>query len=373
MAKNIILVDHEPFTLRRKELFYIDALISRGFNVEVWNINRWFYPEMFIVDTIDAEYVKQITSAVDLKLCLEGCNIQESVFFVESFWKWRTRELFKILSDYGCCTIKMDLYANSTLISPLSSQIKKIFSRLLIPILKSRVEQLLLFAYNKIHKVRSYQHYLSSSSIVNRTRAINHPDYERWRFDDRESIIEGRYAVFCDIYFPYHPDIKNFDNCQYNINGELYQEKLRCFFDYIESALGLPVIIAAHPKADYVGNEFGNRSIIKYETINLVANCALVLMHGSNSISYAVLNNKPIILFSTDEYESNCRWNIYLKLIARTLGLEAFNIDQVKYSNILPRQVDKRAAKEYVYTYLTSKETRDVRNIDTIINLIAKI
>lgn len=373
MAKTIILIDHEPFTIRRKELFYIEELIAAGFNVSVWNITRWYYPEMSIVDTIDKDYVKHIKGVIELQECLESCNIKDSVFIVESFWNWRTRELFRMLSDYKCCTIRMDLYANSTLMAPMSTRIKKLFSGLIIGILKNRFKQLLLLGYNKIHKVKQYDYYLSSSAIVNRTHSINHPDYEKWRFDKSKPVIDGCYAVFCDIYFPYHPDIKNFAKCSHEVNGEVYQRKLRDFFDFIELKYQLPVVIAAHPKADYDGNEFGNRPIIKYKTNNLIAYSSLVLMHWSNSVSFAVLNKRPIVLFYTDEHRTNYSWKSAIEQLSKTLGLAEYNIDKIGFYNVKPQCVDDNIASEYVHTYLTSKDVESRRNIDTIIDLITQL
>ena len=51
---------------------------------------------------------------------------------------------------------------------------------------------------------------------------------------------------------------------------------MRRYFDYLEEKYGMPVVIAAHPKSDYSGGEFGNRSIIKYKTDDLVFNARMV-------------------------------------------------------------------------------------------------
>lgn len=373
MVQNIILIDHEPFTIRRKELFYINEIIASGFNVEVWNVTQWFYPQMTIVDTINEKYVKKIVSKNVFISNLETCNINESVFIVESFWNWHTRELFRALSDYNCLTIKMDMYANSTLIEPINRKIRKLFSHLMIGIVKRQVGRFLLFIYNKRFKIKDYKYYFSSSSIVNRTHAINHPDYEKYRFSKKTAIISGRYAVFCDIYFPNHPDIKNFNRYTKEIDENVYQRKLRFFFDYFENKYGMSVVIAAHPKANYRGNEFGNRRIIKYQTDNLVQYASCVLMHQCNTISYAILNKKPIILFTTDEYEAIPECKEMLENIADFLKLKTYNIDKVKFLSIQGRVVDDIVAEEYIYTYLTSNETQDKKNIETIISFISKL
>ena len=52
--KKIILIDHEPYTIHRGNIFYIDHLISCGFEVEVWDISAYLYyfNGYFVIDVI---------------------------------------------------------------------------------------------------------------------------------------------------------------------------------------------------------------------------------------------------------------------------------------------------------------------------------
>jgi len=113
---------------------------------------------------------------------------------------------------------------------------------------------------------------------------------------------KGIYAVFLDEYLPFHQDyvIHQLDT---PTSPEVYFSKLNTFFDLVELKLGLKVVIAAHPSSFYEQHPdyFSGRTIAKYKTIDLVKSAKLVLAHGSTSLNFAVLFQKPVILLTTNE------------------------------------------------------------------------
>lgn len=370
--KKFILIDHEPFTKRRKELFYIEELINRGIDVEVWDISQYCFPTITIADTLQNEvYVTKISTLKELEVKLQSTPVFRSVFFLEFFRNWNNRELFRLLSDYSCYTIRMDLFANTYLKRSLFRRVKISLSKPLLSVVRNRFNAVRFTLYKKYYHVRFDQEYLSSSAIVPRTRSINHPDYEKYKFMPHERIVMGNYIVFCDIFFPLHPDFAYFYRLHLS-DGKHYQSVMCRFFDTLEEKYKMPVIIAAHPKADYKGYEFGGRKIIKYHTVDLVYFSQGVVLHNCNSISFSILANKPILFISTDEYESVFGGNIFegLKLLASTLGKEVYNIEWEIESDMELTQVDDELRERYIYSYLTSKETENKKNIDQLCNLL---
>ena len=115
--------------------------------------------------------------------------------------------------------------------------------------------------------------------------------------DPKIDIIRNKYVVFLDVFLPYHPDtpLMNLPLIEY---PDIYFSEMNSFFDLIEDKYNLEVVIAAHPSANYIGNEFNDRKIIENRTRELVRSSEFVLSHHSNSISYAILYNKDIV-FST--------------------------------------------------------------------------
>ena len=123
-------------------------------------------------------------------------------------------------------------------------------------------------------------------------------DYERHR--GLPAVKPGRFAVFIDEYMPFHPDIALL-NTHSPEPPEVYFAKLRGLFDAVERDLGLPVVIAANPRADYADKPdlFGGRKIVQHATGRLVAECALVIAHRSTAIGFAVMAKKPLMVAAT--------------------------------------------------------------------------
>lgn len=370
--KDFVLVDHEPFTKRRRELFYIQELKDSGINIQVWDISQYCYPSISIVDTIDTEtYVIKVFSLDQLENLIRNTNTANTAFFLEFFREWRNRKILKLFSNHLYYTVRMDLFANTMLRTTFKQRILMILSKPILPTVKNRFKSLLFECYKKYYHIQREKCYLSSSSIVLRTGKINHPDYEKYRFLAHKRLIEGDYIVFCDIYFPLHPDYKYFDGFNFSDGTEYHQTMCR-FFDYMEDQYKMPVVIAAHPKADYEGGEFGARQIIKYQTDNLVYYATSVVMHNCNSVSYSILANKPIAFISTDEYEAVPDITFYsLKLLASTLGKEVYNLDKDDLSLVQPSNIREDIRRKYIYSYLTSQETENKRNTSIICSLLS--
>lgn len=112
-------------------------------------------------------------------------------------------------------------------------------------------------------------------------------------------------AVFIDEYRPYHSDVLAYGYDRI-VEPETYFTEIRALFDRIEREMGLEVVIAACPRADYSDKPgvFGDRRIEEQSTARLVAESSLVLAHRSTAISFAIMFKKPVMQIATrDNYE----------------------------------------------------------------------
>jgi len=372
--KDIILIDHEPYSTRRRDLFMVDDFIRCGYKYEVWCLANYLFKGNYnVTDTLIVDYLKDIHTLDELESLISKVDVKNTIFIVECFNNWNNRKIYKLLSDYNCYTVKMDFYANTVIKKSSVIKIKQLFSRRWSQIILNKIESLNLFLYKKIFNVKDFKLIFTSSDIVKRTDKINHPDYERIHFEENTPIIKYNYIVFCDVFFPFHPDLKNFHNEKGLPDGKSYQHTLTKFFDYLEYKYKMPVIIAAHPKATYKGYEFGNRKIIRNQTVNLVQNCKMVIMHNSNSISYSILTNKPVAFISTNDYENVTYIKHSLHLLATSLGLPVYNLDKIPFEQVKILPINSDIRFKYIYTYLTSPETENKRNKDIIFEKIDKL
>lgn len=197
---------------------------------------------------------------------------------------------------------------------------------------------------------------------------INHHDYDDWlAWKDRdERLVPGRYAVYLDQFAAGHPDFK-FLGLEKLIDPEVYYRLLNGFFTAVESQLGLEVVVAAHPKADYPVNPFAGRKIFRSKTRPLARHCELALATHSTSISYAVIGRKPLLFFTTQDIKRlyrPLRLDVFPALFASVLGRPCVTLDALPAELPMP-EVDERLYSAYERRYLASPEsagrsTRDV-------------
>lgn len=372
--KKFILIDHEPWTLRRKQLFY-DPLEKAGINLTVWDISDWLYPGIFITDGIkDANYLTKIKNEEHFLACLKIENPAKTVIIEEVNRNWDNRKIFKILSFYNYKTIKFCFYEHCHLNVTWKDKFKNLTIKKLYNVIKNKFSYCILDIYNKYYNIKKPDRIFSSNISKYCTDNINHPDYESYRFSQPKNIIDGKYIVFCDIFFPEHPDFLYVSKLKNLSNPIEYRAIMNKFFDYLESKYQLPVVIASHPKADYKGDEWGNRKIIKYETNNLVANASLVISHVSGSITFALLYKKPIVFVGTNDYFKvpNILYEMD-SLAKRTLQLSYYNLDNVDFDSIEIKTINEDIRNKYIFSYLSSHETKDTPNWKTLKEQLSKM
>ena len=51
--KKIIIICHEPLTIRIRSNFYIEEYINTGFNVEYWDLSQAIYPGIKLADQLE--------------------------------------------------------------------------------------------------------------------------------------------------------------------------------------------------------------------------------------------------------------------------------------------------------------------------------
>lgn len=366
--KKIVIIDHEPLTVRRRQIFYIDELRCAEFEVEFWDCSQYFYSGMFIADSLESDYLRKFDSLDMLRHALLEEDVQNTVFIVEAFDVWKNRKFFRLLADQGCYMVKQEMYGNTT-IGALS-----LFTRLM----NTSLPTLLSVLWGRINGMR-YRWYklrygirysLMISSGFGADIRINHPDWEQARdiANDAQRIIDGEYVVFLDEYFPLHPDLKYFIDAKLP-EYSVYQRVMCSFFDAFEQRHGVRVVVAAHPKSEYGNEAFGGRQVIKYKTERLVRDASMVLMHGSASVSYAVIFDKPLALITTNDYEAFRDLNMYMMRIARMFELKIFNVE--RSAEVEVRHIDAEVRNRYIYDYLTGEGIEQTPNQEILCRIYA--
>lgn len=154
----------------------------------------------------------------------------------------------------------------------------------------------------------SRDHYFWRGNCSERkTKKIGVHSFDYDNFMASEVSKEQNYAVYLDVYSPYHPDMIGTD---WDIDPQKYFENMNGIFDEIERKTGCKVLIAAHPRADYNNKiySFKKENIYYGQTIELVKGANFLIGSWSTTNQMAVMANKPLVIVCEDEIWRNQRY-----------------------------------------------------------------
>ena len=203
---------------------------------------------------------------------------------------------------------------------------------------------------------------------------IHHVKYDEYlQSRNLPPLLDGPYAVFLDTAATTHPfyGLKRHANKR-KVDAMGYIDRLNRFFDQVEKEHNLPVIIAAHPKAEYDKETFNGRPIIKYKTGQLIEHSSLVLSHYSTSVINAILSEKPLVFLWYPEMLYSMQKYMAIGAIeyAKRLKAPNINLDQPQSFQLL---VDVKAYRNFSETFLINKKTLNQSNSELLIRFIDQL
>lgn len=365
----IIIVHHEPLTHKLRELFYIDAYLQGGYEVEYWNCSEYFHPGFELVDSIAASYSYNIRSVQELQRELERVKDTKCLYIADQdFESWQFRRFFLMMGRYRCYMVSIDVYANAAIIPSRIQRWNRIWEGSILIKIQKAISNRCYQSYKRYMGYTTFERHFTSAARRPHTDLINHPDHQCYLQLHQESKTapsKGAYILFLDIYFPLHPDLA-LHNPNTTLDPATYYERMNALFGHLERRYNMPVVIAAHPKSTYTG-EFGNRKIIKYQTGELVASASFVITHLSNSTSYAILEDKPIIFVATDQMKMLSKFYFKVKSLAGICGKKVYNLDHCQLEQIEFSTIEPPKRESYIYSYLTSPDTEKLTNEEILL------
>ena len=162
--------------------------------------------------------------------------------------------------------------------------------------------------------------------------------------DQLISDLPLRYAIFLDEFVPYHPDHQIL-GIDYYVSPDPYYDELNKYFSWFESRYRLEIIIAAHPKSNYssLTNPFNDRVVIHRKTPLLVSHAILCFTHCSTSISFAILNFKPVISLFSSSYSPI--FNRRIAHMSKIIGTPLLDVSS--FSDYGPEYIPKPSLSLY--------------------------
>lgn len=366
----LIFIDQEPLTPRRKKVFEIEALSADGFLIEFWDMSAYCFKNVVINNIINAEYVTKITTFEDYKRMVCEQNINDTIFVFEGYLALIKPELNSFAKSLKALTVRYEINTTSKLpVKGFCQKMGRLMNYSICEIIK-RIREAVSFRINN-SLYPSYSFIISTGTIIPADIYINHSDYIQYlEMKNIPPLIHQPYIVFLDQFYPYHPDLQS-HGVNIEKNAEKFFHDINCYFAKLEEIYSMEVIIAAHPKANYNPMIFNNRKIIYGKSNLLVKDAEAVIAITSASISFAIMNNKPLALVVTNDILNTpeVRFDIvhYQYYLANLLGLEVVNISNSNTNSMLKiKKVSKPKRDNYLYSYLTSQGIENKYNIELL-------
>ena len=379
-----------PLTTKVKEDFYFQELIEKKIDVEYWDLTEIFFKDVFN-NKLNDKYIFEINSYLLFKDFIKSQDINSTLFIINITFNYRTLTLHKILTNSNCKTAffargAMPMPSNRNRASNLFFYLNKLFNFKLLHRYIADQYALLLkkngvvkhhdivfrAGTSGIQTVGIGSYIENKNSIIIDINSFDYDTYVNTKISKK--IISNKYCVFLDEYLPFHPDFKMF-NIK-TICPVDYYRKINSFFDNLERKFGYEVIIAAHPKAHkYIENDFfEKRKLIYSKTSELVKDAEFIIAHCSSSISFSVLNKKPILALTMNEIKINMPNYFYLiKRFSEILDAKLFNLDEDTLIDVNLLGTNNEKYLNYTYEYLTSRNSKDFDSsrifVESILNL----
>lgn len=340
-TSRVIFIVEAPFVHRDYERLGVDVLTNAGFAVEVWDASEALQPWMRTLDSTALtgvitvrefrnhnEVAKAIRSAAapsTIFVAIVGYRLDSARLFRE-FGRSRARYvLLESIGHPGNIALESRSFIQKLLHLSPKAIAGSVFARI-APRLFGICPPELVIGGGKRSITPCSLRLANSATRILWTHSLDYDLFLSYR--DRAPIETGRYAVFIDQFLIAHPD--QFQHGERFCNPDTYFTNLTRAFDDLERALGVRVVIAAHPQADYVPLDprFGRRTVVFRNTGMLVKDAELVIMHDSTAISFAVLFARPVV-FLTDNgvWSSDARRESALAL-SRLLSKNVYNLDE---------------------------------------------
>jgi hypothetical protein len=380
---SLLVISDVPPTLTLCKWYYLDDIIEHGIDVVFWNVGPLVYPGV-PADTVGKATLPQkiFTEEKEFLRALEDIDAKKTLCFIYIGYGPNGYFVFKAVREKGFITATQAFDPIPPIIKPpapnLLPRLKKVATHPLT-VLRNRSRWLAeKFCTDVQTQSEPHPEFCRLDYVFSSSAATPLPPYadeatkiircssvsyeEALKEKDLQPNPEGDGAcVFLDQSFPYNPDLACYapERLLTPTEAENYLKTMRLFFDAIEQQLHMRVVIAAHPKSNYTGGEFGDRPVIKGQTSGLVRWAALVVVHQSTSFMSALCYKKPLLFVTTDQMQKKtlCPW--LAQAYANAVDAPFYHAEAIPARLTIPK-INKKRYRDLLLAYSTWQELEGI-------------
>ena len=380
--KRIITMTNEWFTKERYKRNCIDMIRDAGYETEIWNVNKVVFSVEAIPDIPNDLYrgevtVKNFESREELREELRKCRYDSLILNWYADWS-ATPEICTERVRYCNMTgapVLGEVWLNNLAayyekITPINI-IRRLYKK--IQFIKQNNNQLLIKKWPPIYNFAATPaEYMPIYRFTpkSKMRFIHAIDYDKYILDENKDPKDEGYILFIDQSWGTHPEDKSYNWIFSENEVEFYYELMRKLFDLLEEYYNKKVIIAAHPKAQYYGKEYGDREIRQFQTYELIKNSNFVIFHASTTMDWIFLFEKPCLQVIYDKMNKYMGSDMYN--IKSYCGLKTFDLEQD--SNPWDYLFyDRLVYQRYLRDFVVTDETDKRLFMEVVLDEISKI
>lgn len=378
----VVIMIASPLTKRWHTSFCMDEL-ANIFDLEYWNLSGLATPtyEAREEDIISRSYSKRISSRRELRRNLRQLPA-DTVVLSHIHPNEHNYKLHKLISSYQKNRVFVDFWGDykpgyddmGFVECPndvYNRQKRSIVKRLKRKYYRNNYVLSSIVNFIRMHNTARfsewrkkencrlsyevYNHYTISTTQGSHYQ-INLPDYETYLNIEKSQqppLVEKDYILWVDSYFPFHPVLSSI-NPEVDFKGlsNAYFEVMNSFFEKVEKAFNVEVVIAAHPVSNYSCNPFNGRKVFVNKTAQLVKYSKAVMLHQSYSVFFEILWNKPTCFLYNSYTNMSEYFKNAIKNMSSEYGMPLQNMENMQINDCLN-----------IFSYFASSIRKDKLNM----------
>ncbi len=386
MIKKIIFIFSKFFEQKDWEIFDCDYYMEKRIEIEIWSLVKIHYQgkaktPKYLFRDYNVKYFDELS---DFKNNIRRQDCKSVIFIIYPSLgeNSRTGYIIRYFIKKSNCrycdyfyppvvnNLQYDFDGISSIIRYYYENIRKkdVLKQLLFSIIFPP-KFIFINAYANRNMIANKYDLLNRDRLI----YINTPDYDKFLIQNedrdldvirRENLMQNGYIVFLDEAHTHHSDTVN-EGLSTGVTEDVYGKEIRYLFDIIESKTNMEVVIALHPKAEYIDScMFGGRKMIHGESRVLIKYSNFVILDYSTAVSYIMLYRKKVFLYTTNQLRKNMGGTLppMQRWFAELLGCRILNISNNIPENLMEKYlfcVKDAIRREYIKKYVCSRKNKE--------------
>jgi hypothetical protein len=354
--RHLVFAISQDLDARNAQRFGMNYFQKQGYQVTVWNLTRLLFPnkaarnsyggnELAYTDIATrqelAANLSKLAAANGVMICILTMN-RNTVAFYSALSE------SKIPYTYSHCNVPGRESLFTTFFKDPEFVLRRLHSNLRDYLALRNLRAPAVVMYGGLKSKLNLAPFSAAKPLW--AHAYDYDRYLEVEQTSEKSPIGHDYALYLDHGSPFHPDFFHHKKeLTPERRPEVFYPSILKYLKMVEKQLGLPVVVAAHPRCDYskIGNVFEGRKVLSLQTPELVKYAKIVVAHNSTSIAFPAIYRSPLIFIPSSVHPPAA-----INKTARLFGLNCLESESTDLRKSAVLTVDEARYQSYVTDYI---------------------